>query len=147
MPTKSWYNANREAALEYGRKWRAENREFYLEAKRQFRLRNRERLRLESLESNARIMPAGSAYQSWAGMKQRCLNPKATNYVDYGGRGITICDKWMSFKGFYEDMGDRPVGKTLDRQDNDGPYNKDNCTWSSPSEQAYNRRPKGRSQR
>ena len=79
-------------------------------------------------------------YSSWANMKARCLNPNATGYHYYGGRGITVCDRWLDFENFLEDMGDRPPGRTLDRVDNDLGYSKANCKWSTPSEQNCNQR-------
>lgn len=80
-------------------------------------------------------------YQTWATMKQRCSNPKQTKYPLYGGRGIFVCKEWEnSFESFLMDMGDRPEGYTLNRKDNDGPYSKDNCEWSTVSDQNRNRR-------
>jgi len=79
-------------------------------------------------------------YCSWASMKQRCLNKKCNEYKDYGGRGITICREWMKFENFYEDMGERLEGKTLDRIDNNGNYEPNNCKWSTPKEQNNNNR-------
>lgn len=76
-------------------------------------------------------------YYTWVGMKSRCDN---YHDPDYGGRGITYPDKWADFLGFYEDMGHRPEGTTLDRLDNDKGYSKENCAWRTSKEQNANRR-------
>ena len=80
-------------------------------------------------------------YKSWSGMIQRCTNQKNLRYRDYGGRGITVCERWRNFKKFLEDMGERPAGLTLDRIDNDKGYFLDNCKWATYFEQCHNRRP------
>lgn len=81
-------------------------------------------------------------YGIWFGMKKRCENEKCSNFANYGGRGIKVCDRWRSsFSNFYEDMGQRPSPKhSIDRIDNDGDYCKENCKWSTRTEQSQNRR-------
>jgi len=79
-------------------------------------------------------------YSIWANMKNRCLNPKAVRYADYGGRGITVCERWLSFKNFAEDLGERPEGMTLDRVNNNKGYMLSNVKWSTKAQQNSNSR-------
>ena len=80
-------------------------------------------------------------YTVWQGMKRRCYNKNTKQYSDYGGRGITVCDRWKnSFPAFVQDMGERPHGFTLDRKHNDGNYDPSNCRWASRADQMLNRR-------
>ncbi len=80
-------------------------------------------------------------YSSWQAMKARCLDPDNKDYPRWGGRGVTVCPEWaQSFDAFLRDMGPRPDGTTIDRKDNSKGYERGNCRWSTPKEQAINRR-------
>ena len=80
-------------------------------------------------------------YVAWANMKTRCLNTRSASYRDYGGRGIVICERWInSFENFLADMGERPVGRTLERKNVNGNYEPGNCVWATMEQQARNRR-------
>lgn len=79
-------------------------------------------------------------YHSWRGMIQRCTNPNSISYKNYGARGISVCERWLKFENFLEDMGERPSGLTLERKNNDKNYNQDNCEWITWKEQQNHRR-------
>jgi hypothetical protein len=79
-------------------------------------------------------------YECWSGMLKRCMNPKDKSWPDYGGRGITVCEQWLSFENFLADMGERPIGRSIDRKDVNGPYCKANCSWATRKEQNRNTR-------
>lgn len=76
----------------------------------------------------------------WCKVMERCYSESDPAYDRYGGRGIKVCDRWHDFKNFYEDMGDRPEGRTLDRINNDGDYSPDNCRWATYKRQNRNKR-------
>lgn len=81
-------------------------------------------------------------YKAWISMRYRCFSISSHAWCDYGGRGITVCERWLNFENFYVDMGPRPSpDHSLDRIDNDGNYEPDNCRWSTSEEQNSNRRP------
>lgn len=80
-------------------------------------------------------------YRIWTHMKARCLYPNDQAYKDYGGRGIKLCEKWLTFEGFWEDMQEGYKDTlTIDRKDNNQGYYKENCRWATPKEQSLNKR-------
>lgn len=80
-------------------------------------------------------------YRSWLGMNDRCYNASASYFKYYGGRGIQVCERWRnSFESFLEDMGPRPLGTSIERRENNGNYEPDNCHWATREEQDRNKR-------
>lgn len=86
-------------------------------------------------------MSETSEYRSWAEMKSRCLNPKSRRFSYYGGRGITVCERWLDFQNFIDDMGNKPTPEhSIERIDVNGNYEPSNCKWVTFTEQQNNKR-------
>jgi len=92
-------------------------------------------------ESTTKHGMAGTpTHRTWKAMRNRCNNPNTPRYKDYGGRGITVCERWDKFENFLIDMGERPEGMSIDRVDNNKGYSKSNCKWATGKEQRANMR-------
>lgn len=104
-----------------------------------FRKENTSRLKL--VHGQSRVGHRTKTFDRWKGMRARCRDPKHKSYVNYGGRGISVCERWSDFRNFVADMGEAPEGMLLDRINNDGNYEPGNCRWVDPKQSANNRRP------
>ncbi len=87
------------------------------------------------------INPTGTrTYFAWRNMRSRCYNPAHPSYAEYGGRGISVCQRWASYDNFFEDMGEVPAGRSLDRINTNGNYRPSNCRWATMEQQLNNQR-------
>lgn len=134
------YEKNRSRELESNRLWIADNRKQYQETAKRYRNTNKNFVQ-QSYKSWEKKNPI---HCIWRGMKRRCYNPNSLSYHLYGGRGVTICERWLGdhgYKNFEHDMGSRPSPKhSIDRKDPDGNYEPSNCRWATKQEQQRNRR-------
>lgn len=98
------------------------------------------RIYRKGLPAKTHGMSGTSIHETWKRMLSRCNNPNAGAYSDYGGRGIAVCERWMTFENFFADMGECPLGHSIERIDNERGYSPDNCCWLPLEKQARNRR-------
>lgn len=112
-----------------------------VEAVRTNQLRGPDGNRCKKCSTTTHGLTSSCEYKVWQGMVRRCSNTNERYYHHYGGRGITVCERWRHFPNFYADMGPRPSSDhSLDRIDNDGHYEPGNCRWATRSQQQRNKR-------
>ena len=102
--------------------------------------RTRPDLAARNAERATHRMSHSPTYNCWRSMLARCGNPKQKDFARYGGRGITVCERWRDFAAFYADMGAKPEGMSLERKDVNAGYAPDNCCWATAAQQANNKR-------
>ncbi len=167
---RKWSEENKEKFIEYGKRYRKDNskkisllgkeyreknkeklsdqkKEYYKKNKAEILIKRKKQYRDKyGLDGYLRLLPKENAkrrnpaYHSWLAMMHRTLNPKCAQFKDYGGRGISVCERWKKFENFFEDMGNRPDKKTLGRIDNDKDYEPGNCRWENMKQQQRNKR-------
>lgn len=100
----------------------------------------KEKARQSGLANHRHGLTGTHTWYTWQSMKSRCLYRGNIDYWNYGGRGIIVCERWLTFENFYADMGERPEGQTIDRINMDGNYEPGNCRWATHKQQANNKR-------
>lgn len=103
-------------------------------------LREEQRKERSTRHGNAKDGKPTRTYKIWIGLRERCNNPRFRNWQNYGGRAISVCERWNSFENFLADMGEQPPGLTIERVNNELGYEPGNCVWATTAVQARNRR-------
>jgi len=149
---KRYRDANKEKIKSYLNEYRSENRESNIEYQKEYRRQGRDKELTKYIEkyptryipSKYGILHDHPNYSIWLNMRKRCYSPNNDNFKHYGGRGITVCDRWLeSFDNFADDMGPRPepiINYSIDRINPNGNYEPTNCRWATAKEQSNNKR-------